>query len=840
MAEVLGKFLANGGHAQQEIPAQHRLLNAGGMFMGWAALDQLRHIMFGLQMKSEGEYVEVKREDVPAPLRFLHKTIDWDPHSEAPEHQWKKLVYQFMPGAGAGVGAVMGSMYAFQRNGREQQYKAANLKGLDKLNMMDADFVAQFAQSTPLRIAAGFFGTFSAASGLTPVYGLFLNNAFAASNGAKIFSGFSKGNLAPHKALDAQLDMVGSYVQQGLKTGKIDETWAHEFSQRVLRPLFGHELNTPELQEQAVKKLQAMFEHSYNRFNAHGRPAKEIADAVTKDLKQKLGAANIEKTLEREFGLHPKNAVLGNANPIIRQFNDMLNFAGISRKVTTTEDAGYGMAGPALMGAGVLAGGAYSMSAAGKKGAGSESSPVDSKHPCPEVEGQSPAQYVAAAMEMHNIYNKQKQPPGLLKWMGDAQLAVAPTNRLDCAIGLTAGLLIAGNLAKIATGHGLDGKAVDMAKTPTYLQKYVGIIKDYNPKGLRPRDRWIKYAQWTAYSMGGMIGIKLGTNHAYRKVKKNNADPHYLEDYLPRVAMHQGETWSWLAAFSGIFGSASGLFTLPVPGINYALGLAGRSTSMQDRNFMIGGLNEILSGATTTSYLRLREGLSYMCHYAVGNPEETPAQLEFLAYAILGPVFKDQLTANHIKQFTQAMHEVRDRYWEPGGIPKEKRKEAYQAIREVFTGAGLEVLLIDLGLNPGTVAFKQLNGLTGKIGNIGISNKIQTEQEAYQRALNGRLENYVKEKLITPEQMEWVKTGLEAMKKGEKPPVAPFSKSADNEVQQSGETAPEQPAQKNFTDRHLPKQSAAQDLLRKAEKQGDWRQKASLPKDVEAPLAIGG
>ena len=116
--ELPGRFLEFGGHAQQAIPSQHRLRNAAGMFIGWWALDQVRHVVFGVKMKSEGEYVEIKREDVPAPLQFLYKTIDWDPHSEAPEHQWKKLMYQLFPGVGAGVGAVAGSITAFQGNGR--------------------------------------------------------------------------------------------------------------------------------------------------------------------------------------------------------------------------------------------------------------------------------------------------------------------------------------------------------------------------------------------------------------------------------------------------------------------------------------------------------------------------------------------------------------------------------------------------------------------------------------------------------------------------------------------------------------------------------------------------
>lgn len=847
VAEFAGKFIANGGHAQQDIPAQHRLLNAGGMYLGWCALDQVRHIMFGLKMESEGNYVEIKREEVPAPLRFLHKTIHWDPHSETHENQWKKLVYQLMPGVGAGAGAVAGSMYAFQRNGREQLNKAATLKGVDKLHLMDLDFVSQFSQSTPLRMAAGFFGTFSAASGLTFLYGMFLNNAFAASNGAKVFTGLSKGNLAPHKALDAQLDMVGSYVQQGLKTGKIDETWAAEFSQRVLQPMFGHELNTPESQAKAVKTLQNMIERSYQRYSANGMPAKQIAEAVTKDLKKKLGAGGIEKTLKQEFGLNPKEATLGNANPIIRQFHDLLSFAGLGRRITPTENKGYGYVAPALAGLGALGATAYTMTPDGKPVPCTPEEEIKKqqamsymlgKHPCPNPEGQKPAEYVAAAMAMHNSApSTMKAPPKWLKWMGDAQLAVAPTNRLDCAIGLTAGLMLAGNMAKIATGHGLDGKALDLTKTPTFLKPLVGIVKDYNPKGLRPRDRWIKYAQWGVYSAGGMLGVKLGTDYAYRKVKHNNKDPHYLEDYLPRVSMHQGETWSWLGAFSGIFGSASGLFALPIPGLNYALGLAGRTTSMQDRNFMIPGLNDMMSGATTTSFLRMREGLNYMCHYAVGNPEETPAQLEFLAFTMLGPVFKDQLTSKHIKEFTQAVHEVRDRYLEPGGIPKEKRKEAYEAMREVFTGAGLEVLLIDMGLNPGTVAFQKLNGITGKIGNLGADHKVKHEQDEYQKALQTRLTKYTDEKLITKDQADWVLAGIEAMKRGEKPP-APLEGKAAGPVPGVPEPTPKAPPR--YADRHPSAQSPLQDLLEKSRQEGDWRDKAKMPKDVQAPPAIGG
>ncbi|MDX2074747.1 MAG: hypothetical protein SFX19_10380 [Alphaproteobacteria bacterium] len=856
-----GKFLENGGHAQQEIPSQHRLLNAGGMFLAWFGMDQVRQVVFGYKMKSEGEYVEIKREEVSPSLRFLHKAIEWDPHSETPENQWKKLAYQLFPGVGAGVGATVGSIYAFNRNGREQRYAATAAQ--KTLSMLDADYNAQFAQAMPLRILAGFFGTFSAASGLTFLYGFFLNPAFASANGAKIFAGSLKhGNAGPEKALGTELGRVGSYIEEAIKTGKVSDEWAKTFEARILEPLFGHELRTPEAQAKAVKTLQGIVEDSYKKFNANGKPAKEIAKAVTDDLAAKLGKGGIEKTLRESFGLDPKKATVGNANPVIRQFNEFLASLGLSKSYSigsqTKTPAGYLM--PALGVSGAAAGMAYTTTGtentASASEAATDASPAlpaanntgdgqangeetsaagPQKHLAPEAAGKTPAEYVAAAVAMHNEQygNGQGQPPEWLKWMGNAQLAVLPTNRMDCAIGLTAGQIIGGSMAKIATGYSIEGAPVDSSKVPTYLKWMQGIVKDYNPKGLRPRDRWIRYAQWGVFSLGGLIGVKIGTDFAYGNVKNKNKDPDYLEDYLPRISMHQGENWSWLAAFSANFGSASGLWTLPIPGLNYGIGLAGRAVSMQDRNFMLpGGLGKFMSGTATTSFLRLREGINYLCHYAVGNPAQDPAQIEYLAYTMLEPIFKDQLTVEHIRHFTEAVHEVRDHYWKDGGIPKKDRKEALAAMREVFTGPGLEVLLIDMGLNPGAIEFEQLNGVTGKIGNLGITDKIRKEQENYQKSLLEHLKTYVKEGMISQERADWVKAGIEAMKRGKKQAAL-----GPTEDEVPGEPIVITPKSAKFTDKVELKPSI-RDLIKRAEREGDWRDAAQISREHSAPIAF--
>ncbi|MEZ5691789.1 MAG: hypothetical protein R3D71_09020 [Rickettsiales bacterium] len=397
-------------------------------------------------------------------------------------------------------------------------------------------------------------------------------------------------------------------------------------------------------------------------------------------------------------------------------------------------------------------------------------------HPEVSTKGKSAGDYAYEMMRLNQEQYKHqgKAPPPAVKWIGDASLAVLPMNRLDSAIGLLIGLLTFGSIANIATGRNLaNGNAIAADKTPSFLKPIHGIVKNYNPKGLTSRDKWIKYAHVGFYSLGGLLGVKIGSDIAYKDVKEANKNPRYLEDYLTSVSHIQGDTWSWLSASSGVFGSASGTWAMPIPGINYGIGMVGRVTSMQDRNTMFKGLNDKTSGATTPSYLRLKEGAYYLAHHAVDNPAKDPTQIEYLAYTLLGPVFRDKLTADHIKQFTNAVHRVRDHYWQEGGIPKEKRTEALNTMKEVFTGAGLEVLLVNMGLNPATVAFDDINGWIGKIGNVGQKKEIKEKQEEYWSSLQNRLPKYVQAGIMTQERANWVKEGIEDMRHGKRQEALP-------------------------------------------------------------------
>lgn len=397
----------------------------------------------------------------------------------------------------------------------------------------------------------------------------------------------------------------------------------------------------------------------------------------------------------------------------------------------------------------------------------------------PTTDGKTAAEYTSEMLKYHQSQYHDKQPNSTLKWIGNAALAVPPRSRLFGAMGLVGGLVVGGAVSNAFTGFKITGQKIEQVGTILKPLRNAGanLFKNFNPNGIDTHNKYIKFLQYAIYSLGGGIGAKIGAEFAYHGNVVKNRNPHYLEDYLTTVSHHQGETWSYLAAGSSVLASASGmwLWGLAIPGANYGEGLVGFITSMQDRNTMIPYLNEITSDATTPSYLRLKEGAHFLCEYAAGNPAKEPTDIEFLAYTILGPLFKEKLTAEKIKLFTDTVQAVRAPFWQEGGIPKERHKEAVATLKEVFTGAGLEVLLIDMGLNPATIAFDHVNGLIGKIGDFGQKENIKKEQEAFWAAIQERLPKYVASGEISQERADWVVSGIEAMKQGKKPPEEPNS-----------------------------------------------------------------
>ncbi len=353
--------------------------------------------------------------------------------------------------------------------------------------------------------------------------------------------------------------------------------------------------------------------------------------------------------------------------------------------------------------------------------------------------GMSAEQYVSESVKMH--YGNQHQGfinGGLLQFcrkVGDMALAVIPKNRFWCAVGLTGGGMLGLKLAGIMSGKSLfNDEPIVKDKVNKLLRPLHGVLESV-PHSSAVADRWKRVGALLTFTAVSFAGVMTGAFVAYRNSRQRNSHPESLEDYAARVGQHQGDKWRWLAASSGVFGSASGFYLLPyVPGVNYGASIAAYTVLNQDRKVMTPGL-EWLSGSKTMSYLGLREGMDYICKYAVNNPSKDPAELEFLAYTVIAPIAhaaNTKIGPECIKSFVQQVHEVRDKYWQEGGIPREQRKAALKDMETHFKGKGLDKVLYDCGIDTMKIDFTRLNGAIGKVGNaLGATHKIKADQDAY-------------------------------------------------------------------------------------------------------------
>ena len=351
VGDYVGKFISTNGHAQQALPAMHRAAAAGGMYLGWKAFDKGRDLVFGNDQTSEGVFVDNKREDFPVIVRFLHHSIDWNPHSDAPSDQWKKVLYQTMPAMGAALGTVAGSMSIFHFNGRAAGFaKAKDPKTL--LSIMDADNAAQHSQAGWPLFFTSLFGGGSAASMLIYPYGVGLNSNFLLRSGNAInLANRSGGNLGPSKALAERIAKVPFYVKSAMKSGgKISREWAEILVDRAVKPIFSKSLNTPGKVEKAIDVAERKFQRIYTK---HSKKLKgeSLIEAVSKEMDKTFGnhaprmdrngniiKEGFDKIAPEYLGVKIKDAQFGNASPTARFIKEgTAKWTGIGRDTTAAK-----------------------------------------------------------------------------------------------------------------------------------------------------------------------------------------------------------------------------------------------------------------------------------------------------------------------------------------------------------------------------------------------------------------------------------------------------------------------------------------------------------------------
>ncbi|MEQ1705687.1 MAG: hypothetical protein ABL867_06920 [Rickettsiales bacterium] len=346
-SDYVGKFISTNGHAQQTFPAMHRAAAAGGMYLGWKAFDKGRDLVFGNDQTSEGVFVDNKREDYPVIVRFLHHSIDWNPHSDAPSDQWKKVLYQTMPAIGAALGTVTGSMSIFHFNNRASGFaKAKNPKTI--LSIMQAENATQYAQAGWPIFFTSLFGGGSGASMLVFPYGIGLNTSFYLRNGAaNNIANHSGGNLAPPKALVERIAKVPFYVKSAINSGgQVSKDWAKLFMARAVKPILPKSLNTPAKEEEAINTIHNTFQSVYDEHSKtlSGEPLiKAVSEKMHKifgdpeltlNANGKVDLYGFDKYLHENLGQKLEDVSLGNSSWVARTFKEVTGKVGIGKDTT--------------------------------------------------------------------------------------------------------------------------------------------------------------------------------------------------------------------------------------------------------------------------------------------------------------------------------------------------------------------------------------------------------------------------------------------------------------------------------------------------------------------------
>ncbi len=363
--DKLGNYLVGGFHAMpkegaevhwsKRLPSQHRLYNAVGMFGFFLVGGYARDVMRGFNEKGE----PVEKEDVPAPLRFLHKTLAHNPHSDDMRDRWNKVICQIIPATFGATGAIVGSVMFFRNNTGYDQRAAKLQKHAmegtgDGLGIFQADDALAHYQSWPLRILAGIFATFSAASGLTVLYGMFLNSAFSFASNRKMFAGAAEltgidafrtstnttGNTyhGPAAALDKRIISESKlYYERWAREAKGNPNYVPPAEEmKELQDRLIKEVITPLFPEYTVKNenklregVTKLFDDAWKQAQSAGKTPKDVGMAAMNFFKGKFmeevgegelrqlkyrGTKNFISTMANYFGMTADDLKKGNVN----------------------------------------------------------------------------------------------------------------------------------------------------------------------------------------------------------------------------------------------------------------------------------------------------------------------------------------------------------------------------------------------------------------------------------------------------------------------------------------------------------------------------------------------
>ena len=289
-------------------------------------------------------------------------------------------------------------------------------------------------------------------------------------------------------------------------------------------------------------------------------------------------------------------------------------------------------------------------------------------------------------------------------------ITVAPGyHRIKNAIGLSVGLYTGRKLMNIVCGAKPNGEKVAREDVPLPLRPLHGIL-EYDHFSDAPKDRWMKVLDNMAPAAFGAAGAMAGSYQFFEGRARTLKNPQFMDEFEESMSYEQSKPWNLMAGITSLMGSASGLSLGPIG--NYGSSLGNRFALASGRKIALPGLGKFMSGNTTRAGVGLAaEGnttnypfgpvqlIERMVHYAAGNPEQTPAQLEKMAHGALASWFKD-VSKDQVDAFVGVIQNIRHQFLEEGGIPEEAQKKVKDLLHQHLKRGGLESTLRDIGLDP--------------------------------------------------------------------------------------------------------------------------------------------
>lgn len=332
-----------------------------------------------------------------------------------------------------------------------------------------------------------------------------------------------------------------------------------------------------------------------------------------------------------------------------------------------------------------------------------------------------PAQNTRRSQQAAQYYNQRDYTNGgalngtalnTAQWLSDISIAPPSLHRLMNATCLTATLYGGLKLADTLAGQTLGGAKIAKENVWGPLQGLHGLLS-YRKHSPIPIDRWNNSWHYLIPVFVGMFGTYAGSAMFFRERYNRLQNSQYLEDFTDKVLMDEAEPFAKAAAVTSIVNTGSGLHTLPF--LAYGSNLQNRFMLANGQQACSPIIGQIWSANPSSYPWHVRRTLDFMVNYSLHNPAEFPREYPNIVHAIIAKLYPhlapDQLREFE-NRFIDKLYEVRDPFWQQGGIPDEKKEACRSAFHRNFRGEGLEMTLESIGLNPLDASLDN-NGLAG-------------------------------------------------------------------------------------------------------------------------------